>query len=152
MSDLRELLLKDYDHFSEALFRNEDIGEKRLNFLLTLVTAVTAGLVALSTASNPPAFGTLNGISTCAVGFLLIIGVLTQLRIRKRDRVSDEYKAILTAIRSQLADPSTYLVADLLRPTSGGRSWRRLPGAGYAQTTGAINLLLLVALIYLWSR
>jgi hypothetical protein len=42
-----EFLLAELEHFGQSLWRNEEVGEKRFNFFLTLVTAVISGLVAL---------------------------------------------------------------------------------------------------------
>ena len=49
---MTELLLHDLDHFGESLWRNEETGEKRFDFFLTLVTAVAGGLVTLATAEQ----------------------------------------------------------------------------------------------------
>ena len=45
----KEYLLAEYKHFSDSFWRNEEIGEKRVNFFITLVTAVMAAFVALIT-------------------------------------------------------------------------------------------------------
>ena len=50
LSDVtKEFLLHEYGYFSESFWRNEEAGEKRVNFFVTLVTAVLAALVALAT-------------------------------------------------------------------------------------------------------
>jgi hypothetical protein len=43
-SVLKDLCLADLQRFEEAMRHNEDIGEKRFNFFMALVTAVCAGL------------------------------------------------------------------------------------------------------------
>jgi len=37
-----KLLLAEYQHFSESFWKNEEIGEKRVNFFITLSTAIVA--------------------------------------------------------------------------------------------------------------
>lgn len=152
MQDLRDLLLADHAHFTEALFRNEDIGEKRLNFFITLVTAVAAGLVALITAENRLSAEDLKIIGRCAISFLLVVGLLTYLRMLRRDQVTDEYKHTLAFIRRVYAQEiSEYRVP--CRPTIHQRAWwRTLLRAGYAQTLAVINGILLAALLYLVSE
>lgn len=42
-----EFLLTEHKLIQESFWRNEESGEKRVNFFITLVTAVIAALVAL---------------------------------------------------------------------------------------------------------
>jgi hypothetical protein len=44
----KALLLADLEYFAECEWRNEEIGEKRFNFFMTLVTAIEGGLGALA--------------------------------------------------------------------------------------------------------
>src|SRR5262252_7639975 len=92
----REFLLEDFRHFSESSWRNEDVGEKRFSFLVSLVTAVAGGLVALRTADKnriPP--DEVIGITQAAVAGLLVIGILNYLRMLHRNRITDEYHRTL---------------------------------------------------------
>lgn len=43
----KDLLLADLEYIRASFWKNEDIGEKRFGFFVTVVTAVVAGLVAL---------------------------------------------------------------------------------------------------------
>jgi hypothetical protein len=47
-----EFLLADHKYFADSIWKNEEVGEKRLNVFITLVTAVIAALVALHAKDN----------------------------------------------------------------------------------------------------
>jgi hypothetical protein len=114
---LNDLLIEDLKHFGESLWRNDDIGEKRFNFFLTLVTAVIAGLITLHTGEGDLAgLGPLekyvpNGggpdglkalITRAALWALFGVGLLTYIRLLLRNRVTDEYHRTLAYIRKRL--------------------------------------------------
>lgn len=148
-----DLLLADHAHFSESLWRNEEMGEKRFNFFLTLVTAVLAGVVAAhgSGAFEPATLHLLRRIATAAV---LIVGVWTFLRMLKRNRVTDEYKSTLGYIRELLARHLAPPMPDYRvprRPDGKARGgW--VPSGGLAETVAVINALLAVLLTASWGQ
>jgi len=43
--DKQDFLLAEYQQYSEAFWRNEEAGERRVTFFITLATAVIAALV-----------------------------------------------------------------------------------------------------------
>jgi len=148
-----KLLIADLQHFGESLWRNEEVGEKRFSFFVTLVTAVIAALVALvklwqgevrsSHALEPP----LPAIITGALFVLLLIGVMTYLRMLQRNHVTDEYQATLKKLRSyysalcpQLAGYQVPVVRKNVRST--------YFKGGYAETVGVINAVLLVGVLF----
>lgn len=101
----KEFLLAEYRYFTDSLWRNEEGGEKRVQFFITLVTAVFAGLVALikpqsgevrAEATYPLAAG--------ALAALLVIGYVTLKRMRHRNRVTDDYKRTIDLIRSRFRE------------------------------------------------
>jgi len=49
---LRDLYLADLERLQEAIWRNEEIGEKRFDFFTTFATAVGGGLEALWTSDR----------------------------------------------------------------------------------------------------
>ena len=140
----QELLLADLQHFSESLWRNEEVGEKRFNFFVTLVTAASAGLVTLYASQHAPTGTVLeqirNGVLIALAGF----GTLTYLRMLQRNRVTDEYKRTLTYIRKRLVaiDRSmrNYRVPQ--------RDKRGLFRGGLAETVGAVNAIILCVLAF----
>ena len=49
----REFLLKDFEHIAESYWRNEELGESRLNVFIGVVTAVLGGVGYLACAQRP---------------------------------------------------------------------------------------------------
>ena len=95
----REFLLRDLAYWSDSFWKNEELGERRVQFLITLVTAAMAGLAALygyareSTPLTDEQAATLVlRVALPALLGLLAIGAVTFLRMVHRDRVSDDYK------------------------------------------------------------
>lgn len=146
--DAKNLLLADMEHFGESLWRNEDVGEKRFNFFVTLVTAVLAGLVALATSQNEPAKQMLDPVAGWAMGVLLLFGLLSYLRMIHRNRVTHQYHETLRYIRD------TYLAAcpNELNSYRVPRRVDELRGkwlkAGYAETIGTIDGLLFAGVLW----
>ena len=74
----KDLLIADLEHFGESLWRNEEVGEKRFNFFVTLVTAVAVGLVALyTTDKHSKIISHLPNIAGVACSGLLAVGLMT---------------------------------------------------------------------------
>jgi len=144
------LLLAEYKHFSEFLARNEEIGEKRVTFFITLTTAIIAGVITLTT-SDLPANSLLYNAQPIATVVLLgtiFFGAVTFARILKRNRVTDECKGILDYVREQLRARSAGLTEYAIPFRKQPRTWF---SAGLAETVAVMNGLLsaLVILILL---
>ncbi|HET9328072.1 MAG TPA: hypothetical protein VFQ05_15000 [Candidatus Eisenbacteria bacterium] len=109
----RDVLLHDLDNWSESFWRNEESGERRVQFLITLITATIAGLAALfgyaldaakpeTTDAAMAAVATKEAMDAAtqvvlriglpALGGLLLVGLATLLRMVNRDNVTDDYK------------------------------------------------------------
>jgi putative (di)nucleoside polyphosphate hydrolase len=144
-----QLLLADLEHFGGSLWRNEEVGEKRLTFFVSLLTAVAAGLVALAASGTELGDELFDTTATAGMVVLLVIGLLTYLRMIQRNRVRDEYQRTLAYIRltyrALCPELATYEVPHTERryrfPT-----WLR---GGYAETFAAIDGLLLAVLLVL---
>lgn len=100
----KELLLEDFRYFSESFWRNEQVGETRVNYFVSLVTAVVAALVALMSSQHGPAGQPLKFIVVSALTTLFCIGLITLERILKRNKTTDEYKRHLDTIRQMFRD------------------------------------------------
>lgn len=149
-NSLADFLIADLEHFGESLWRNEDIGEKRFNFFLTLVTAVIGGLVALHTSERKPDADTLRHITNGALAGLFILGVLTYLRMLHRNRVTDQYQRTLKHIRGKLLALNQPLTEYDVPQSLGAGKWKWFRG-GLAETVGAIDAVLLCSLLILNS-
>ena len=140
----KDLLLADLDYVRGCFWKNEDIGEKRFGFFVTLVTAAVAGLIALSS-NNNAAF---SEIANWALGSLLAFGVLTYLRMLHRNSLADGYKTMSDDIWTTAVDLCPDLSAKSYKlnwPAKKGLSkWAR---AGYAESIGVINGALFGAVV-----
>jgi len=147
---LTDLLIEDLKHFGESLWRNDEIGEKRFNFFLTLVTAVIVGLVTLLTAKDVGTdVAALRKLIACgAVWALFGLGLLTYVCLLLRNRVMYQYHLTLKYIRGQLvslypnAPVDDYEVPRKLDSTRFDWIWRRLK-VGLAGTSGTMTGALL---------
>lgn len=98
-SDPKDFMIAQYQALSDSFWRNEELGERRVNFLIALVTAVIAALVALAD---------VEGLKTerfllptiLAVTALLGLGIVTWHRMLRRNLVTDEYKRAMGIVRS----------------------------------------------------
>lgn len=142
--DSKDLLLADLDYVRGCFWKNEDIGEKRFGFFVTLVTAAVAGLIALSS-NNNAAF---SEIAKWALGSLLVFGVLTYLRMLHRNALADRYKTMSDDIWETALDLCPDLKAKPYKldwPAKKGLSkWAR---AGYTESIGVINGALFGAVV-----
>ena len=158
----KELLLADLAHFEESIWRNEEIGEKRFTFFVTLATFIGGGLVAMWTADTPAlASEQMHSITTAACLSLLVFGLLSFYRMMHRDQVTAEYKRTTEYIRGKykmvfaedgLGLTDYELPLDRLRRNRERLGdlairVRRIRQAGYTPTLGALNGVLLSALI-----
>ena len=93
-----QLLLAEYKHLSESLKENETMGERRLQFLFTLVTATLGGIAALLQVGNavPSVVIALLG----SFVLLFLFGLVTLERIVKRNLATDRYIDALNRIRA----------------------------------------------------
>lgn len=144
---ISDLLNADLKHFGESLSRNDEIGERRFNFFLTLATSVVGGLAALYAAKEAHFDGdVLSYVTRCALGGLFVFGLMTYLRLLQKNRVTDEHHATLRYIRKKLAglDPAAgaYEV-----PQQPPRTVRWLKG-GLAEMTGLMTAGLFGLLVY----
>ncbi len=143
--DIRELMLSDLAHFGKSFWRNEEVGEKRVNFLLSLVTAIVAGLVALATsdfASKAPQEA--RYLASGALAGVLVVGLVTYLRVLRRNEVTDEYVDVIKYIRKRFHEASMFDEEYKLPLDAKERSaWR----GGLSTMVAAINSLILAYLV-----
>lgn len=100
--DIKELLLEDYKYLQTSFWKNEETGETRVRFYITLVTAVLAAVATLLT-KQPKLLSDdlVLYISITSLFTLLLFGIVTLLRIIKRNQVTDGYKKDMDEIRKR---------------------------------------------------
>jgi hypothetical protein len=148
--DAKDLLLADLQHFESAMARNEETGEKRFSFLISLLTAVGGGLGALYTSRDvirARVVDVAGGACLVLAGFAF----LTFLRLVHRNRVTDRHKATLRHIRHTYQELCPPLRTGYKVPVGDSESNGVFHG-GYAETTGVVTAVLLTASLRLWMR
>ncbi len=153
----RDFLLAEHAKYHEAFIKNEELGERRIQFFLGLVTAGAGAVVLLATSQRSlvadyPAV--ILWIAGTLALLILAVGLLTYDRLLKRDQTTAEYKEVLDDIRRrfvQAAASATGLVSlDGYDPFPKARG-RVLDQIGrLAQLTLAINAWLAGVATVLW--
>ncbi|MFQ6102202.1 MAG: hypothetical protein ACE5OS_13360 [Anaerolineae bacterium] len=151
-----EFLRTEYQYLGECFWRNEETGERRVNFLITLVTAVTAGLVTLATSKEGDFLqeGDVYLITVCALLALLLIGLVTLLRMIRRNKTTDRYKRAMNMIRGHFRDGGLQDYYPFGRDEEGKDKvgTRQQGTGGLVDLVSLINSLIAAALCALLSR
>ncbi len=147
----KEFLLADFNYFGESIRKNEETGETRVKFYITLVTAVLAALGALASAER----GFIEDeymVLICGYALLGLLGfgVITLFRILKRNDVTDEYQKCMDLIRDRFKDHFDDL--SVLKdynpfPEAAAGEPKRRKFGGLAYTVAAMNSLVIAGLI-----
>lgn len=98
------MLLEDCRYLADSFWKNGQTGETRVNWFVGIAAAVASGLVTLASAEFGPSGATLHLIIIAALFTLLVFGIVTLLRIMKRNAVTDGYKRDRDAIRQIFRD------------------------------------------------
>jgi hypothetical protein len=97
-----DYLLHEFDHVAASLVANEELGEKRVQFFLGLVTAVL-GIIGLTLRGEGIALAVAVRESAVMIAGLLVVlflfGLFTLARIVERNLATDRLKFALRAIR-----------------------------------------------------
>jgi hypothetical protein len=143
----KELLLAEHRYLADSFWRNEEAGEKRVNFFITLVTAVLAALVALATRQGSLTDGQIGGITFAACLALLAVGILTFRRLIHRNRVTDGYKVSMDRIRDRFRawDQRGLAGYDPFPKGTGGA--RRFGRGGLTDLVAAVNSIIAAAAV-----
>lgn len=144
LTHLVDFLLAEHEYLGDCFWRNSEVGERRVNFFITLVTAAIAALVGLTTSKQ----GGLRAadiyfISIFALLALLLFGIVTLLRMIRRNLVSDEYKQAMEMIRSHFRNLDERLQS--YRPFTKGKSLGLVTG-GLVDMVTLVNSIIAAAL------
>lgn len=154
MKEPLDLILGDLRYIREELQRNEAIGETRFGYFVALVSAVSTAIVTLWKTERPAggasadAWAFTTQVAQWALLALLIFGLLTYVRLRHRNTVTDDLKTMGDRLRNRAVAlcPELDPYDDSLRwPKRRGLS--KIMRAGYAEVIGIIDGALLYALI-----
>jgi 8-oxo-dGTP pyrophosphatase MutT (NUDIX family) len=103
-NDFKELLLQDYRYRSEAMWRNEEGGEKRVHLFIALIAAAGSVTGALISKGADLVSGTGRLFAIAALASLLIVGLVTLMRMMTRNENTDLAKRQMDAIRETFKD------------------------------------------------
>ena len=148
--EAKELLLADLKYLNESFWKNEEIGETRVRFFITLVAAVLTALATISGIKNDIINVNYKFIiSVYTLIALLILGIITLLRILKRNSVTDGYKKGMDKIREQFKiyfDPSgkLSLYDPFSKPIKESVFRRKIGGLAY--TVASLNSIIVLAI------
>lgn len=145
-----DFLLAEHQYLGDCFWRNEEIGERRVNFFITLVTAAIAALVALATSKE----GNLRKddvyfLTVFALLALLSFGIVTLLRMIHRNTVTDGYKRAMEMIRSRFRDWDDMRLEDYY-PFKSGKA-RKLGTGGLVDMVALVNSVIVTAFCALFA-
>jgi len=142
-----DFLLAEYEYLGDCFWRNSEIGERRINFFVTLVTAAIAALVALVTGKQGSLrTAEVHFIAIFALLTLLAFGIVTLLRMIRRNLVSDEYKQAMAMIRNHFRNLDERLSG--YQPLTRGKSFALVTG-GLVDMVLLVNSTIVAALVAL---
>jgi hypothetical protein len=136
-SDIDDFLIADYQHFADSFWRTEELGEKRLNFFISLLSAGVAGLVVLATAESGFTGPQVQWVSFSSGLALLLLGLSTFLRMLRRNEVTDQYKEAMKLVRESFRNR---YALEGYAPFPNVQ--RRLFTGGLAQTAALLNSMI----------
>ena len=149
---LRDLLLAEYAHAADSLLRNEEDGERRVRFFLSLAGAA-GGIVVFVRGedSTLTRHDVVDPVLLILTGLLVVMGYSTYLRLVERNLASERYKRGLNRVRRAFLrsaqDPD---VAHLAFDPYGSvcrrlPSWRSVGRGGWLETVALVDAVLLGA-------
>lgn len=152
---LGDFLLAEYAHMCESLLRNEESGEKRAAFFVTLVGAAGAILGFVFGEETPIVSRDHIPLAAAIVGaVLLCLGFLTVRRLITRDIETDKIKFALGTLRTlfltktEAAMLPNAFYAPYTKPTPRSVKVFGIAKGGWLQTVAFINALLMFIVVF----
>jgi ABC-type transport system involved in cytochrome bd biosynthesis fused ATPase/permease subunit len=143
-----DFLLAEYRYLGDCFWRNEEIGERRVNFFITLATAAITALVTLvTTQQDNLGKDNVYFIAVFALLALLSFGIVTLLRMIHRNTVTDEYKGAMEMVRSRFRDWDEEQLQGY-QPFEKGKP-RKLGTGGLVDMVALVNSVIVAALCVL---
>jgi hypothetical protein len=155
-ADVSAFMLAEYQRHLDGFWRSEELGERRLNFFLTIVTAVL-GAIALAIDADVLLAGRIDPLIFYALTAILLLGLLTLARVVRRNLTSSAELRAAGRLRRYFVDRdpaiSRYLYYKAYddRPVR-AREWRQLLSlgtGGYVETIALINAFVVATIALL---
>ena len=94
-----KLLLEEYNHMAESFLKNEELGERRVDFFITLTAAILVALIAILKNEIGLQDGKVYLIFFGGFAALLLFGIITLARITHRNIETDKFLNAVARIR-----------------------------------------------------
>ena len=150
-----DFLLKEYDHFAESLWKNEEVGEKRLTLFIGFTTIIISGIITLLTFEPedwekvPLTKDMVKYLAIYALIGNLVVGINIFFRILRRNQVTESFKDKLDEIRTYLKELTEDKICNYSKYKGPNKSFYI---GGYAETIACINALLLAAILLIYCE
>ena len=93
-------MLAEFQNMHASRWKNEETGDRRVNFFLSVTAAVVAASVALAAKSFGDMSASILLVFLLGVVGVLLFGVFTLLRLVRRNKVTDKYDIAQDKIRA----------------------------------------------------
>ncbi len=151
-----DFLLAEYGGHREAFWKSEEIGEKRVNFFISIVTAVLAASV-IREKGVLTLRGQVDPIFYCGLGALLLFGIVTLARLIRRNLVSTDQLRALGRIRAYFVKKDWEILPHLFWEPRDDiplrkKKWKEIVSfgtGGLVETVALVNSLVVGALCVL---
>ncbi len=151
-------LLEEYKQVLDSFWRSEELGERRVNFFITLTTAVVAALVAIRGKEGAVSNGKVDFIFFYGLLSMLVFGGMTLTRIIRRNLESHRYIRAAGRIRKYFTDRDKQVRLHLyFEPRDDKpireKKWKEIISAGTGgliETVALVNSLIVAALGAMW--
>jgi len=145
-------LLAEYQSHGDEFRRSEQVGETRVNFFVTVTTAVLAALAIRE--EGIWAGGAVDPIFFYGLGALLLFGVVTLMRLIRRNLESHKQLRAMNRIRRYFTDRDEEIRRHLYYEPRDDRPYRKkewsqifsLGTGGLVETVSLVNGLIVAAL------
>lgn len=145
-----KLLLAEHKYLGDSFWKNEESGETKVRFFISLVAAVLTAIGTLLTITIQKEIYNfvIIPILIFALFSLLMFGIVTLLRILKRNEAADSYKKGMDEVRERFKkyfDESGVLSG--YKPFGGPKNNKRIRKiGGLAHIVSVLNSLIIAAL------
>lgn len=149
--DSVNFMMAEYQQLADSFHDNEDIGDKRVNLFITILTAIIGGLAIFQAKplSDFLSYDTYVAILFLGTGSSLLFGILTFFRIIKRNASSDKCLEGMDRIKQYFIEQRNSQIREYLEfpPKIGKRKNLRKEKWGKPFSFGSGGLVQTIALL-----
>ena len=147
-------LLAEYQGYRDSFWHTEELGERRVDFFITITTAVIAALAIREKGILVPEGQAVDPIFFLGLGAVLLFGVVTLARMVHRNLKSHEYLRAAARVRRYFVDRDQHIRPHLFYPPYDDRPRREkrwsqllsLGTGGLVETVALVNSLIAAVL------